>query len=175
MCAWVRSCPLKAKLPGGAFVARAGADRTGVGLDVRRFSEPAVFQDRQHRHRAAEVVRHEQVPAGGVDVHVRGPGAAGAHRVEELQRAVPPVDGERADAALLVGAHPIGLVGRVEPGPRGVEREAARARAHLDDAAGDIAPLSRSTRKRWMPRPLPGGRSTWVGSVSRSGELNVPT
>jgi hypothetical protein len=26
-----------------------------------------------------------------------------------------------------------------------------------------------------MPRPLPGGRSTWVGNTSRSGELKVPT
>ena len=41
--------------------------------------------------------------------------------------------------------------------------------------AGVSAPVPRSTRKRWMPRPLPGGRSTWVGSTSRSGELNVPT
>ena len=41
--------------------------------------------------------------------------------------------------------------------------------------AGVIAPVARSTRKMWMPRPLPGGRSTWVGSTSRSGELKVPT
>src|SRR5262245_34386846 len=41
--------------------------------------------------------------------------------------------------------------------------------------AGVIAPVPRSTRKRWIPRPLPGGRSTWVGSTSRSGELKVPT
>src|SRR5687768_9690483 len=26
-----------------------------------------------------------------------------------------------------------------------------------------------------MPRPFPGGKSTCVGSTSRSGELNVPT
>src|SRR2546423_791071 len=26
-----------------------------------------------------------------------------------------------------------------------------------------------------MPRPLPGGKSTWVGNASRSGELKVPT
>src|SRR5688572_11634885 len=26
-----------------------------------------------------------------------------------------------------------------------------------------------------MPRPFPGGKSTWVGSTSLSGELNVPT
>ena len=29
--------------------------------------------------------------------------------------------------------------------------------------------------KIWMPRPFPGGKSTWVGNVSRRGELNVPT
>ncbi len=35
-------------------------------------------------------------------------------------------------------------------------------------------PVVRSTLKIWMPRPLPGGKSTWVGSVSFSGELKVP-
>ena len=40
---------------------------------------------------------------------------------------------------------------------------------------GVMAPLTRSMRKTWMPRPFPGGRSTCVGKVSRRGELNVPT
>src|SRR5262249_20705716 len=40
---------------------------------------------------------------------------------------------------------------------------------------GVIAPDARSTVDIWLPRPLPGGKSTWVGSVSLSGELKVPT
>ena len=36
---------------------------------------------------------------------------------------------------------------------------------------GVIAPVTRSTRNRWMPRPLPGGRSTWVARMFLSGDV----
>ena len=69
-----------------------------------------------------------------MDADIGGAGAAGAHGVEQLQLSVGPIDGEGADGALLVVADPIGFVGGVEACARGIERQAARARAHLDDA-----------------------------------------
>ena len=63
-------------------------------------------------------------------------GAAGPHGVEQFQFSVGPTDGKRADGALLVVASPIGFVGGIKAGTRGIERQATRARAHLDDAHG---------------------------------------
>ena len=95
--------------------------------------------------------------------------------LSKLRLPIRAIDCKRADGALLVLTHAIGLVRGIEPGARGIDRKTARTRAHLDDPCGVMAPVERSTRKMWMPRPLPGGRSTCVGSVSRSGELKVPT
>ena len=69
-----------------------------------------------------------------MEAHVGRAGAAGADGVEQLQRPVGPVDGEGADRALLVVAHPVGLVGGVQAGAGGVQGQAARAGAHLVDA-----------------------------------------
>ena len=60
MWAWVRSCPLKAKLPGGALVALVGPILPASSLTSDGVAQAAVGQDRQHRHRAAEVVGHQQ-------------------------------------------------------------------------------------------------------------------
>ena len=68
-----------------------------------------------------------------MDAHIGRTGAAGADGVEQLQLPVGPIDGEGADRALLVVAHPIGLVGGIQAGSGGIEGQAARARAHLDD------------------------------------------
>ena len=111
------------------------ADRARVHLHVRRVAEPAVGEDREHGHRAAEVVGDQQVTSGRMHADIGGPGAPGTHRVEKRQGAVGPIDREGTDGALLVVADPIGLVGGIEPGSRGVEHEAAWARAHLHDAA----------------------------------------
>ena len=134
MCACVRSWPLIAKLPGGACVALVGPIVPAVDLDVRRLPQPPVRQHRNHRDGPAEVVGHQQVSPAGMHADVCRPGAAGTHRVEQLQASVGTVDGEGADAALIVVPDAIGLVGGVETRARRVEGEATRARAHLDDA-----------------------------------------
>ena len=76
--------------------------------------------------------------------------------LSELQRPVGPVDGEGADRALLLVAHAVGLVGRVQAGAGGVHGQAARARAHLVDAARRQRPGGAVHPEEWMPRPLPG-------------------
>ena len=85
MWAWVRSWPLKAKLPGGAWVALVGPILPASTLTSDGVAQPAVGQDRQHRHRAAEVVGHQQVTSGRMDADVGRAGAAGADGVEQLQ------------------------------------------------------------------------------------------
>ena len=161
MWAWVRSCPLKAKLPGGAWVARVGPIVPASTLTSDGVAQPAVGQDRQHRHRAAEVVGHQQVTSAGMHADISRAGAAGAHGVEQLQSSVGPIDGKGADGALLVVAHPIGLIGGIEAGSRGIQGQAARARAHLDDAAS-------ASSRRWCDRP---GRD---GCRGRSREADPP-
>ena len=69
-----------------------------------------------------------------MNTDIGGAGAAGANRVQQLQSAVGPIDGEGADGALLVVADAIGFIGGVEAGSCRVQRQATRARAHLDDA-----------------------------------------
>jgi phosphatidylserine/phosphatidylglycerophosphate/cardiolipin synthase-like enzyme len=60
---------------------------------------------------------------------------------------------------------------------RSAQRGAAAdwVRAGSKVAQSDRVDVKRFTSKMWMPRPLPGGRSTCVGSTSRNGELKVPT
>ena len=111
-----------------------GADRAGVDLDVRGVAQSAVCQYRKHRHRTAEIVSHQQVAPARVDADIGGAGAAGARGVQQLQSSVDPIDGKGTDRALLVVADPIGFIGGIEAGACDIEGEAARARAHLDNA-----------------------------------------
>ena len=60
--------------------------------------------------------------------------------LSERQMPVRPIDGEGADRAFLVVAHPIGLVGGIQPGPGGIQGQAARARPHLVNAGGRHRP-----------------------------------
>ena len=53
---------------------------------------------------------------------------------------VRPIDGEGADRAFLVVAHPVGLVGGIQAGPGGIQGQAARAGPHLVDAGGRHRP-----------------------------------
>ena len=113
-----------------------GADLAGIRLDVRGVAQATVGQDRQHRHGAAEIVGHQDEPSRRMDAHISRTGTAGANRVERGQMPVRPIDGEGADRAFLVGTHPIGLIGGIQPGPVGVQCQAARAGSHLLDAGG---------------------------------------
>ena len=63
MCACVRSCPLKAKLPGGALVALVGPILPASFLMSVAFAQTTVGQNRQHRDGAAEIVGHQQEPS----------------------------------------------------------------------------------------------------------------
>ena len=71
-----------------------------------------------------------------MDAHIGGTGPAGTNRVEQLQFPVGPIDGEGADRAFLVFAHPIRFVGGIQAGSGGIQSQATRARAHLVDASG---------------------------------------
>ena len=95
-----------------------GPDRSASDLDIRRIAQAAVGQDWEHRHGTAEVVGHEQISPARVHADIGRPGAAGTHGVEQLQLPVGPIDGEGADAALLVLADPIGLIRGIEAGSR---------------------------------------------------------
>ncbi len=88
--AWVRSCPLKARLPGGALVALAGPILPASFLMSEGSPRRPSGQDRQHRHGAAEIVGHQQEMPGRMDAHISGTGAAGADGVEQRPDARPP-------------------------------------------------------------------------------------
>ena len=117
-----------------------GADLAGIVLDVGGVAQAAVGQDRQHRHGAAEIVGHQHEPSRRMDAHISRAGAAGADGVEQRQMPVGPIDGEGADRAFLVVAHPVGLVGGIQAGPGGIQGQAARAGPHLVDAGGRHRP-----------------------------------
>ncbi len=75
-----------------------------------------------------------------MDAHVSRTGTAGPDGIEQRQTPVRPIDGEGADRALLVGTHPIGLIGGIQPGPGAIQGQATRAGPHLVDAGGRHGP-----------------------------------
>ena len=97
-------------------------------------------KNRQHRDGAAKIVGHQHEPSGRMDAHISGTGTAGANGVEQRQFPVGSIDGEGADRAFLVVAHPIGFIGGIQAGSGGIQSQAARARAHLVDAGGRHRP-----------------------------------
>ena len=139
MCAWVRSCPLKAKLPGGALVALVGPILPASFLMSVASPKPAVGQNRQHRDGAAEIVGHQQEPPGRMDAHIGRTGAAGRTVLSSVN-CPSAIDGEGADRAFLVLAHAVRLIGGIQAGSGGIQSQAARARAHLVDAGGRHRP-----------------------------------
>ena len=110
-----------------------------------------------------------------MDTHKRGPGTAGTDGVERFKFPVRPIDGEGTDRAFFVFANPIRFIRRIQAGSGGIKARQLGLVPISWMPAGVSAPVARFTWKRWMPRPFPGGKSTWVGNMSRSGELKVPT
>ena len=118
-------------------VGRLGrANLAGIVLDVTGGAQSTVAKNRQHRDGAARIVGHEQEPPGWMDAHIGGTSAAGTNGVEQLQSPVGAIDGEGADRAFLVFAHPIRFIGGIQARSGGIQSQATRARAHFVNASG---------------------------------------
>ena len=126
MCACGRWWPLSAKLPGGALAARVGPDVAPAGLDVGGRPELALGAQRQHGHGPARVVGHQHVLARGVNAEMRGAGAFGADRIDQRQMSVGAVDRVCAHGTGVGALVRRGLVRRVKPGARRVQRKPGR-------------------------------------------------
>jgi len=66
--------------------------------------------------------------------------SAGPNGVEQFQFPVGSIDGEGADRAVFVFAHPIRFIGGIQASSRSIQSQAARARAHFVDAGGRHRP-----------------------------------
>jgi hypothetical protein len=118
--------PLTAKLPGGAMVALAGPISPASFLmsaasPRRRRGGPAAPPPSRRNSWPPE----RSAPTGGRSRTSGRRRRSG--RCSGASDARPPIDGKGADRALLVVAHPIGLVRGIQSGPGGVQDEAARA------------------------------------------------
>ena len=113
---------------------RRRPDLTLRSLHVRRLTEPAILVNRQHSHRPAKVVGHQQMPATRMQAHIGRPGGSRRNGVEHGELAGRPVECIAADGALAGLAHAVGLVGGIHPRALVVDHEAARAGAELKGA-----------------------------------------
>jgi len=111
-----------------------GADLARIVFHIGCLAKLAIGQDGKHGDGAAEVVGDEQVLAGWVNAGIGGAGAARTDGVEQLEGAIFTVDGEGADGAVFFGADAVGLIGGIEAGAGGIDREATGAGAHFVDA-----------------------------------------
>jgi len=108
-----------------------GADLASGVLDVGGLSQTTIGQDRQDRDGPAEVIGDEQKSAVRMDADIGRACAAGADGVEQFQLAVLAIDREGAHRPFVAIADPICLIGRINAGSICIQREAARAGAHL--------------------------------------------
>jgi hypothetical protein len=161
MWAWVRSWPLKAKLPGGAFAARLGPIVPESSLTSAGLAEATVVKNRQHGDGTAEVVGDQQKAARRVNAHIGRPAAAGVHRVQQLSASRTWIDREGADRPLVRVPNSVGLVRRIEP-----VRAAFMAR-------GNWGSCPVRTRRSASARRC-GGQPEKCGSLAHCREANQP-
>ena len=173
MCACGMSWPLMAKLPGGAFVARFGPTTPVVFLTSVAGPEPAVRRGSAARP-PSRLRSWRPAGAGRRDAHSRRSGRCRPSATLFINCSCPvrAIDGEGADGAGCRRCRRCRWRWSNRRACRGIENERAGARVVLGRRLPRVsAPVARSTRKMWMPRPLPGGRSTLPGGVSTGAEL----
>src|SRR5262249_7257612 len=107
------------------------ADLSFVRLHIARVGQLAVFTDWKNSNRPTEVIRHKDESTRRANADEGWTGPAGTDRVEQLERTVIRVDGNRAAGCSVALADAIGRVGGVRAWPGGFDGEATRARANL--------------------------------------------
>ena len=150
--------PASCKAAGRSAGGLCRAQFADIGLDIGRRPEPAVRENRQHRHRAAEIIGHEHESPRRMNAQIRRPRAAGRNRAQRRELSVRAINGEGTRRALLHVARVIRLVSRIETSARGVHSQTARAAVHFMDARGRERAGSAINAKQMNPAAVPRGQ-----------------